>query len=73
MLAFTLENTPAYADALYWRATLAETRDRARFDYLRVATEYATTPRAEDALLRLAQIANEAGDRVSAKKNIWIV
>ena len=68
VLAFTPENTPAYADALYWRATLAETRDRARFDYLRVATEYATTPRAEDALLRLAQIANEAGDRVSAKK-----
>ena len=68
VLALTPENTPAYADALYWRATLAETRDRARFDYLRVATEYATMPRAEDALLRLAQIANEAGDRVSAKK-----
>ena len=68
VLALTSENTPAYADALYWRATLAETHDRARFDYLRVATEYATTSRAEDALLRLAQIANEAGDRVSAKK-----
>ena len=68
VLALTPENTPAYADALYWRATLAETHDRARFDYLRVATEYATTSRAEDALLRLAQIANEAGDRVSAKK-----
>ena len=68
VLAFTPENTPAYADALYWRATLAETHDRARFDYLRVANEYATTSRAEDALLGLAQMANEAGDRVSAKK-----
>ena len=68
MLAVTPENTPAYADALYWRATLAETGDRARFDYVRVANEYATTARAEDALLRLAQIANDAGDRVLAKK-----
>ncbi len=68
VLAFTPENTPAYADALYWRATFAETRDRARFDYLRVANEYATAARAEDALLRLAQMANDAGDRVSAKK-----
>ena len=68
VLAVTPENTPAYADALYWRATLAETGDRARFDYLRVVNEYATASRAEDALLRLAQIANEAGDRVSAKK-----
>lgn len=68
ILASTSENAPAYADALYWRATFAETRDRARFDYLRVANEYATTVRAEDALLRLAQIANDAGDRVAAKK-----
>ena len=68
VLAFTPENAPAYADALYWRATLTETTDRARLDYLRVANEYATTWRAEDALLRLAQIANEAGDRVSAIK-----
>lgn len=68
VLAFTAENTPAYADALYWRVTLAETHDRARFDYLRVANEYATTSHAEDALLRLAQMANEVGDRVSAKK-----
>ena len=68
ILASTPENTSAYADALYWRATFAATRDRARFDYLRVANEYATTLRAEDALLRLAQIANDAGDRVSAKK-----
>ena len=68
VLAFTPENTPAYADALYWRATFAETRDRARFDYLRVANEYATAAHAEDALLRLAQMANDAGDRASAKK-----
>lgn len=68
ILASTPENAPAYADALYWRATFAETRDRARFDYLRVANEYATTVRAEDALLRLAQIANDAGDRIAAKK-----
>ena len=68
ILASTPENAPTYADALYWRATFAETRDRARFDYLRVANEYATTVRAEDALLRLAQIANDAGDRVAAKK-----
>jgi len=68
VLAITPENTPAYGDALFWRATFAETRDRARLDYVRVANEYATTARAEDALLRLAEIAHDAGDRASAKK-----
>jgi cell division septation protein DedD len=68
IVAATREGSPEYADALYWRATLAESSDRARLDYLRVATGYALAPRAEDALFRLAQIAIEAGDRPSAKK-----
>jgi len=59
-----------YIEALFWRATLAETAEQARRDYLRLAVEFSTSPRAEDALLRLAQLELSRGDRAAAKRHL---
>jgi len=62
------EGSPDYVEALYRRAALAESADQARRDYLRISLEYPLSPRGEDALLRLAQLALARGERASAKK-----
>lgn len=56
----------AEADALFWRATLAESWDSAQRDYLRVMLEHDRSPRAGDAMLRLAQGESARGDREAA-------
>jgi cell division septation protein DedD len=70
MLAVSAEGSPPYVDALYWRAMLAGSADQARRDYLRIAVEFSLSPRAEDALLRLAQLEVARGDRAAAKKHL---
>jgi hypothetical protein len=68
VLSSSLEGSADYIEALFRRATIAESADQARRDYLRIALEYPLSPRAEDSLLRLAQLALARGDRVGAKK-----
>ncbi len=68
VLTRSTEGTPRFIEALYWRATLADSADRARRDYLRIALEYSLSPRAEDALLRLAQMDMARGNRAAAKR-----
>ena len=70
MLAVAPANSPAFAEALYWRGVLAEDGDSARTDLLRVAIEFATSPRASDALLRLAQAEFTRGDRETALRHL---
>jgi len=65
MLAAAAPGTPAYAEALYWRATLATGSD-AEEDYRRIVVEYPASPRAADALIQLAQLEVARGDRASA-------
>ena len=60
--------SPVYADALFARASIAESPDSARRDYLRIVVDYAMSPREEDALLRLAQMEITRGDRASARQ-----
>jgi cell division septation protein DedD len=62
------EGSPEYVSALFARAMLAESADEARKDYLRIAVDYANSPRAEDALLRLAQLELARSDRDAAKR-----
>jgi hypothetical protein len=62
------EGSVPYVEALFRRATFALSADSARRDYLRIALEYSLAPRAEDALLRLAQMEIARGDRAAAKK-----
>jgi hypothetical protein len=70
MLAAALPNSPAYAEALYWRGVLAEDGELARTDLLRVAIEFPFSPRSSDALLRLAQMEFTRGDRVAALRHL---
>jgi hypothetical protein len=54
------------AEVLFWRATLAESWEVAQRDYLRLMLEHEGTPRAADAMLRLAQGEVARGDRAAA-------
>lgn len=54
------------AEALFWHATLAESWDIAQRDYLRIMLEHERSPRAGDAMLRLAQGESARGDREAA-------
>ncbi len=66
ILGVTPPASPAYASALYARASLATNADSAEDDYRRITVDYATSPRASDALLRLAQLELARGDRTQA-------
>lgn len=54
------------AEALFWRATLAESWDAAQKDYLRLMLEHERSPRFGHAMLRLAQGEVARGDRTAA-------
>jgi cell division septation protein DedD len=69
-LAAAPVGSPAYAEALYWRGVLAEEGEGARTDLLRVAIEFPLSPRASEALLRLAQLEFTRGDRVAAQRHL---
>ena len=56
------------AEALFWRATLGESWDTAQRDYLRLMLEHERSPRAADAMLRLAQGELARGDREAAER-----
>jgi len=68
VLAAAKEGSTVYVDALFARASIAESADAARKDYLRIAVDYSISPRAEDSLLRLAQMEIARGDRAAAKQ-----
>ena len=68
VLGVAKEGSQAYVDALFARASIAESADAARKDYLRIAVDYSMSPRAEDSLLRLAQMEIARGDRAAAKQ-----
>ena len=70
MLAAAAVGTPAYAEALYWRATLAERSSEAERDYRRLAVEYGTSPRGADALVRLAQLDLVRGQVPAARAHL---
>lgn len=69
-VAATDAASPAYADALYWRATLAANSDDAERDYRRIVVEYALSRHAADALLQLAQLESARGDRAAATMHL---
>jgi len=70
VLRATDEGTPRYAEALFWRATFSKTAAAAERDYRRIAIEYPLSPRAQEALFRLAQLETTRGDRASARAHL---
>jgi len=70
VLRATPEDTPRYAEALFWRATLNKSAAGAERDYRRIVVEYVLSPRAQESLLRLAQLELTRNDRVAARTHL---
>jgi cell division protein FtsN len=66
----TPTESASYAEALYWRAALAPAAVDAERDYRRLLIEAPLSPRAEDALLQLAQLEQARGDRHAATDHL---
>ena len=58
--------SPDLGRVLLWRAMTAATSEQAEADLRRVTVEFALTPPAETALVRLAQLEMQRGDRAAA-------
>jgi TolA-binding protein len=71
LLARTHPGTPAYGQALYWRASLAADAAAAERGYRRVIVEYSSTHWAGDALLNLAQLEFARGDQEQALVHLY--
>jgi len=70
MVAASEPDTPAYAEALFWRASLAASSDDAERDYRRIVVEYPLSPHAAESLFKLAQLESTRGDRVAAETHL---
>ncbi len=70
VVAATNPDSAAYGEALYWRAALAATTADAERDYRRLVVEYPLSPRANEALLQLAQLESARGDRQAASTHL---
>lgn len=66
MVRAARRGSPAYAEALFWRAALSATSQSAEQDYRRLIVEYPLYGRTGDVLLRLAQLELLRGNRDAA-------
>lgn len=66
LLKVTTPGTAAHAEGLFWRASLATTSAEAERDYRQITVDFPLSPRSQDALLRLAQLELQRGDRALA-------
>ena len=70
VLALAPTGSARYAELLFWRAAYAATAAEAERDYRRLAVEFPLSPRAEDALVALAQLEMARGDRELALRHL---
>ncbi|HEY4217736.1 MAG TPA: SPOR domain-containing protein [Gemmatimonadaceae bacterium] len=70
MVAAADPGTPAYAEALYWRASLSASMKDAERDLQRIVIEYPLAPRSADALLQLGQLEAMRGDNAAAETHL---
>jgi cell division protein FtsN len=70
VLTATQTGTPRYAEVLFTKASLAATAFETERDYRRVTVEYPSSPRSDDALLRLAQLELARGDKDEARQHL---
>ncbi len=70
LLAAAGAGTPAYAEALWWRATLAPDGAGAERDLRILVVDFPTSPRAVDAALRLAQLELARGRPAEARERL---
>ena len=70
IVAATPPGSSAYADALYWRASLATSSADAERDYRLIIVDYPVSTRVGDALFQLAQLELTRGDRKAASMHL---
>ena len=70
VLTATSPGTPPYAEVLFTKAVVAPTAFEAERDFQRVIVEYPSSPRADDALLRIAQEEIARGDKEAARQHL---
>lgn len=70
MIAVAAPGSNDYAEGVYWRAVLAATAADAELDYRRIVVDYPTSPRVEDALIRLAQLEMARGNYDAALRHL---
>ncbi len=70
VIAANLPDTPVYADALFWRATLATDTLDAEGDFRRIIVEYPLSRHANDALLQLGESEAARGERTAASAHL---
>src|SRR5690349_17005411 len=70
LLATMPPGSPEHAEGLFWRAVTAAKAEDAERDYLRIVIEYPLSGRAEDALIRLAELEMMRGDRMRAQRHL---
>jgi cell division protein FtsN len=70
LLTASAPGSPAYAEGLFWRAVTAVRAEDAERDYLRIVIEHPLSTRAEDALIRLAELEMMRGDRMRAQRHL---
>ena len=70
MIAIAQPGSNDYAEGVYWRAVLAATAADAEMDYRRIVVDYPSSPRVEDALIRLAQLEIARGNYDGALKHL---
>ncbi len=70
ILAASQPGTPRYAEVLFVKASIAATAFETERDFRRVTVEYPSSPRADDALLRLAQYELARGDKDEARQHL---
>src|SRR6185312_11458840 len=58
--------TPAYAEGLYWRATLAANARDSEHAYRQIIVDYPLSGRVPDALLRIGQLESARGENAAA-------
>jgi len=70
LLGAAQPGTAPYAEGLFWRAVMAKRSEDAERDYLRIVIEFPSSPRAEDSLIRLAELEMMRGDRMRAQRHL---
>jgi cell division septation protein DedD len=70
MISVAAPGSNDYAEGVYWRAVLAATAADAEIDYKRIVIDYPSSPRVEDALIRLSQLEMARGNYDGAVKHL---
>jgi cell division septation protein DedD len=66
----TSPDSVSYANGLYWQAVLASSAADAELDYRRIVVDYPTSPRVDDALLRIGQLELTRGEYDEALQHL---